>query len=199
MEEITLRSKSIYEGRVVKFSLLDVRLPDGNEAQRELITHPGAVAIVALDAAQNMLFVRQYRSAARKSWSRFRRGRSTPAKTRSTAPTANCKKKPASPRALRGTERDLHRAGLHDRIHPPVLRDRTERVGAGARRRRIHRGRAGVAGGSAGDDRERRDRRRQEYRRAAASRAEVGCVSDGSRGKSREIAFNAQKAQMKPA
>ena len=66
MEEVTLRSKSIYEGRVVKFSLLDVRLPDGKETQRELITHPGAVAIVALDAAQNVLLVRQFRSAAQK-------------------------------------------------------------------------------------------------------------------------------------
>ena len=66
MEEITLRSKSIYEGRIVKFSLLDVRLPDGKETQRELITHPGAVAIVAMDAAQNVLLVRQFRSAAGK-------------------------------------------------------------------------------------------------------------------------------------
>jgi ADP-ribose pyrophosphatase len=66
VEEITLHSEEIYSGRVVKLSVLDVRLPDGKEARRELITHPGAVAIVALDAAQNVLLVRQYRVAAGK-------------------------------------------------------------------------------------------------------------------------------------
>ncbi len=66
MEEITLHSEPIYVGRVVKLSLLDVRLPDGNETKRELIMHPGAVAIVALDEVQNVLLVRQFRIAAGK-------------------------------------------------------------------------------------------------------------------------------------
>ena len=66
MDEITLRTERIYEGRIVKLDLLDVRLPDGKEAKRELITHPGAVAIVALDAAQNVLIVKQFRSAAQR-------------------------------------------------------------------------------------------------------------------------------------
>ena len=64
MEEITLRTEKIYDGRIVKLSLLDVRLPDGNEARREIITHPGAVAVVALDETQNVLLVRQFRNAA---------------------------------------------------------------------------------------------------------------------------------------
>ena len=64
MEEITLHSEEIYSGRIVKLSLLDVRLPDGKETKREVITHPGAVAIVALDPEQNVLLVRQYRVAA---------------------------------------------------------------------------------------------------------------------------------------
>lgn len=64
MEETTLRTRQIYEGRIIKLSVLDVRLPDGNESQRELITHPGAVAIVALDSHENVLLVRQFRTAA---------------------------------------------------------------------------------------------------------------------------------------
>lgn len=64
MEETTLRTRQIYEGRIIKLSVLDVRLPDGNESQRELITHPGAVAIIALDADENVLLVRQFRTAA---------------------------------------------------------------------------------------------------------------------------------------
>ncbi len=64
--ETTLHSQRLYDGRIVKLDLLDVRLPDGNEARREIIRHPGAVAVVALDAAQNVLLVRQYRTAADK-------------------------------------------------------------------------------------------------------------------------------------
>lgn len=64
MEETTLHTEQIYSGRIIKLSLLDVRLPDGNSARRELITHPGAVAVVALDDAGNVLLVRQFRTAA---------------------------------------------------------------------------------------------------------------------------------------
>jgi len=64
MEEVILHSEEIYSGRVVRLSVATVRLPNGKEAIRELIQHPGAVAIVALDEAQNVLLVRQFRLAA---------------------------------------------------------------------------------------------------------------------------------------
>ena len=38
-----------------------VRLPDGQYAERTVVTHPGAVAILALDDAQRVLMIRQYR------------------------------------------------------------------------------------------------------------------------------------------
>jgi len=66
MEEITLRTTPVYDGRIVKLDLLDVRLPDGKEARREIIRHPGAVAIVAIDPAGNVLLVKQFRAAAGK-------------------------------------------------------------------------------------------------------------------------------------
>jgi ADP-ribose pyrophosphatase len=64
MQETTLHTEQIYKGRVVNLVVLDVRLPNGEESKRELIRHPGAVAIVALDEARNVLLVRQYRIAA---------------------------------------------------------------------------------------------------------------------------------------
>ena len=64
MEETTLHSEVVYEGRIVKLSILDVVLPDGKPAKRELIRHPGAVAMVAFDDDQNVLLVRQFRIAA---------------------------------------------------------------------------------------------------------------------------------------
>jgi ADP-ribose pyrophosphatase len=66
VDEITLRTEHIFTGRIIKLDVIDVRLPDGKEGKRELVIHPGAVAIVALDGAQNVLLVRQFRSAAQK-------------------------------------------------------------------------------------------------------------------------------------
>jgi 8-oxo-dGDP phosphatase len=40
-----------------------VRLPDDHYAERTVVTHPGAVAILALDDAQRVLMIRQYRHA----------------------------------------------------------------------------------------------------------------------------------------
>lgn len=65
MQEKIIDTKEIYSGRIVHLSLLDVRLPNGETAKRELITHPGAVAVVALDEHQNVLLVRQFRVAAK--------------------------------------------------------------------------------------------------------------------------------------
>jgi ADP-ribose pyrophosphatase len=66
MDESVSKTQEIYSGRVIKLSVLDVTLPNGVQAKRELVTHPGAVALVALDEAQNVLLVRQYRIAARR-------------------------------------------------------------------------------------------------------------------------------------
>ena len=38
-----------------------VRMPDKNYAERTVVSHPGAVAVVALDEANQVLMIRQYR------------------------------------------------------------------------------------------------------------------------------------------
>ena len=38
-----------------------VRMPDNHSAERSIVTHPGAVAVVALDDADRVLMIRQYR------------------------------------------------------------------------------------------------------------------------------------------
>lgn len=38
-----------------------VQLPDDHQAERTVVTHPGAVAVLALDDAQRVLMIRQYR------------------------------------------------------------------------------------------------------------------------------------------
>ncbi len=48
-------------GRVVKVRRDTVQMPDGQRAGREVVEHPGAVGVVALDEADRVLLIRQYR------------------------------------------------------------------------------------------------------------------------------------------
>lgn len=64
MKEEILSTETIFDGRVVHLKVHRVRLPDGNESKREIIYHQGAVAIVAIDAEQEVLLVKQFRLGA---------------------------------------------------------------------------------------------------------------------------------------
>ncbi len=64
MQETIVSTQPIYEGRVVNLVVHDVLLPNGSHSKREIIRHPGAVALVAFDADNNVLLVRQFRTAA---------------------------------------------------------------------------------------------------------------------------------------
>lgn len=61
LEEKTLDSVTIYDGKIVKLKVDDVELPNGNTSKREVVEHPGGVAIAALTDKNELLFVRQYR------------------------------------------------------------------------------------------------------------------------------------------
>lgn len=58
-----MSQRIIYRGRLLTFLEDDVRLADGTVSQREVVVHPGAVAIVAIDANQKVVLVRQWRHA----------------------------------------------------------------------------------------------------------------------------------------
>jgi 8-oxo-dGDP phosphatase len=51
----------VVAGKVVNVRRDTVRMPDGQEVGREVIEHPGAVAVVAMDEAGQVLLIRQYR------------------------------------------------------------------------------------------------------------------------------------------
>ena len=61
LREKTIDTKEIYKGRVISLSVDTVITPGGNEATRELVHHPGGVAIVAIDNDDMIYLVRQYR------------------------------------------------------------------------------------------------------------------------------------------
>jgi ADP-ribose pyrophosphatase len=62
--ERILKSENLYEGRIVKLSLFDVELEDGRRSTREIVVHPGSVAVVPLHGDGTVTLVRQYRLAA---------------------------------------------------------------------------------------------------------------------------------------
>jgi len=64
MHEKIINSQRLYNGRIVVLDLLDVRLPNGEQSRREVVRHPGAVAVVPLDDDGAVILVRQYRIAA---------------------------------------------------------------------------------------------------------------------------------------
>jgi ADP-ribose pyrophosphatase len=63
LRETQTARRIIYEGRLLTFYEDDVALADGTRAQREVVAHPGAVAIVAIDEAGKVVLVRQWRHA----------------------------------------------------------------------------------------------------------------------------------------
>jgi 8-oxo-dGTP pyrophosphatase MutT (NUDIX family) len=59
-------SKDIYVGKVMALRADDVVMPGGGVAVREIVEHPGAVAIAALDADDRLMMIHQYRHAVRR-------------------------------------------------------------------------------------------------------------------------------------
>jgi 8-oxo-dGDP phosphatase len=56
-----LTSEPVYEGRVISLRRDTVAMPGGGDSVREVVAHPGAVAIVALDDEDRVVLLRQYR------------------------------------------------------------------------------------------------------------------------------------------
>jgi ADP-ribose pyrophosphatase len=66
MSEETLSSRRVFEGRALKLRVDSVRLSSGRETTREIVEHENCVAIVALDEADNILLVKQFRKPVEK-------------------------------------------------------------------------------------------------------------------------------------
>lgn len=58
-----LTSLPVYQGRIVSLKVDEISLPGGRKTTREVVDHPGAVVIVAIDEKQHVYLVRQYRHA----------------------------------------------------------------------------------------------------------------------------------------
>ncbi|GGI95641.1 ADP-ribose pyrophosphatase [Alicyclobacillus cellulosilyticus] len=59
--ERTVGTETLFSGRVVRLERLTVELPDGSRSTREVVRHPGAVAVLAEPRPGYLLLVEQYR------------------------------------------------------------------------------------------------------------------------------------------
>jgi ADP-ribose pyrophosphatase len=65
--ERRIGSRRVFDGRLLRVCVDQVRLPDGGETEREVVHHPGAAAILPLEGAgaeSTVVLLRQYRYAA---------------------------------------------------------------------------------------------------------------------------------------
>lgn len=67
LEERTLNTEQIFAGKVISLQVDDVELPNGKTSKRELVKHPGAVAVIPVKEDNKIVMVEQYRKALEKS------------------------------------------------------------------------------------------------------------------------------------
>jgi ADP-ribose pyrophosphatase len=64
LDEVVVGSDLLHRGRYLSLRIDTIERADGSRARREIVGHPGAVAIVAIDADDRVALVRQWRVAA---------------------------------------------------------------------------------------------------------------------------------------
>jgi len=76
--EHTLTSERVYEGSFIRVQRDVVSLPDGKQAAREYVLHPGAVMIVAVLPDGRLVVERQYRHPVKRVMIEFPAGKLDP-------------------------------------------------------------------------------------------------------------------------
>ncbi|WP_312092400.1 NUDIX hydrolase [Niallia sp.] len=66
LEEKTLKTEHIYSGRIIQVQVDEVELPNGKTSTRELVKHPGAVAVIAITDDNKLVMVEQFRKPLEK-------------------------------------------------------------------------------------------------------------------------------------
>jgi len=61
--EVGISKETVYDGRLIKVVKEKGRIHSGEERWREIVVHPGAVALVVVDSEDRLILVRQYRRA----------------------------------------------------------------------------------------------------------------------------------------
>lgn len=65
--EKIIESKDMYKGDFLRVERVKVKLPDDNESFRDIVRHPGAVALLAFIDEETILLVEQFRVAVNRT------------------------------------------------------------------------------------------------------------------------------------
>lgn len=87
-EEKTLARKEIFNGHMIQVVVDEVLLPNGQTSTRELVFHPGAVAIIPITKQNKMIMVKQYRKPMEKVLLEIPAGKIDPGETEQPNKTA---------------------------------------------------------------------------------------------------------------
>lgn len=63
-QERVVKREAVFQGRVIEVSIETVELPNGRQADLEIVRHPGGAASVALDEQERVCLLHQFRHAA---------------------------------------------------------------------------------------------------------------------------------------
>ncbi|MDS9997192.1 ADP-ribose pyrophosphatase [Bacillus atrophaeus] len=61
LEEKTIEKEKLFSGKIIDLYVEDVELPNGKTSKREIVKHPGAVAVLAVTDSNKIILVNQYR------------------------------------------------------------------------------------------------------------------------------------------
>jgi len=64
LRETVVGTRTVHRGHYLEVRVDEILTPEGRRSSRDIVGHPGAVAIVALDPEDRILMVRQFRLAA---------------------------------------------------------------------------------------------------------------------------------------
>jgi ADP-ribose pyrophosphatase len=64
LTERTISSDVVHQGHYLQFRVETIARADGSTARRDIVGHPGAIAVIAVDDDRRVLLVRQWRTAA---------------------------------------------------------------------------------------------------------------------------------------
>lgn len=65
--EKTIKETTVFNGHLIKVCVEDVETPEGHHAQREIVHHAPAIAILAITPDQRMILEKQWRSPIHKT------------------------------------------------------------------------------------------------------------------------------------
>ena len=75
LRETCVHSETVYQGRFLEMRRDKIKLPDGGQAFREYVIHPGAVMVIAILPDGRLVMERQYRYPVRLTMIEFPAGK----------------------------------------------------------------------------------------------------------------------------